>query len=1035
MFLIFPRRSPLLFFGDKAVVKLWPHRALVTTALAIVLVAVPASALDPDRRISQYAHSAWRMQDGPFGSAPNTITQTTDGYVWIGTMSGISRFDGVRFVSWNPPGGEVIGRARIIVLQGTTDGSLWIGTDRNGVWQWKDHTLTSYLSSETLIASILEDNRGSIWITRANVLDGSGPVCEIRSGQAHCYNIVKQVGPTCCFVIKKDSAGSIWLGSGEGFTVWTPEGSAFKTYKVGGSHPHSGGVYSILVAPDTTAWIGVSDPGRGKGLQHFAHGKLGPVRIGGWDSSKEGVYALLLDRHGALWVGTSANGVFRIYNSNVDHFSASDGLSGDLVSHLLEDREGNIWVSTSRGVDCFRDLAVSTFSTREGIGTNEVDSVLATRGGSVWIGGDGVLDNFSKGNIRVYGSGKGLPGQQVTSLMEDHNARLWVGIDETISILENGKFTEIKRPNGKPMGFVVGITEDAEDNVWLEISGNPRELVQIRNYHVKRVFSAPEVPDGQKVGADPHGGIWLGLLNGDLARYREGKLDTFHFPRKKDSMVNQVSAEPDGSVFGATDFGLIGWRQGKQQILTRENGLPCDAINSFVRDRAGAIWLYTQCGLVRIPHEEFEGWWRNPSARVRIRFFDSTDGVQPGYSPFQGAALARDGKLWFANQGGLQMIDPEHLPSNSFLPPVHVEEITAAGRTLSAANDRHLPAFTRSVSIRYTALSFVAPQRVRFKYMLEGQDNVWQDAGTRREAFYTNLRPGDYRFRVIACNNDGVWNETGDSIDFSIAAAYYQTKWFVALCALTLAVVLWLFYLMRLKHAQEQVEQRLGERLDERERISRELHDTLLQGFQGLMLRFQAVMKMLPPQEAAHQMMEKVMDHADEVLLEGRRSVQGLREAGAAGGDLAETLHRCGQELAEGGATLFALSVLGTPVPINPIVREEIFRIAREALLNAFQHAKAVKVEVELTYSRRTICLRIRDDGAGIEPSILSAGRPGHWGLSGMRERAQKIGAKLNIWSRHGAGTEIDLTIQVKAASSIKRKRPFWRRLRPYREH
>jgi signal transduction histidine kinase len=412
-----------------------------------------------------------------------------------------------------------------------------------------------------------------------------------------------------------------------------------------------------------------------------------------------------------------------------------------------------------------------------------------------------------------------------------------------------------------------------------------------------------------------------------------------------------------------------------------------------------------------------------------MRIFDSIDGVQPGLAPFQGAALSPDGKLWFANESVLQVIDPDHLPRNTVPPPVHVEEVTADRRAFSTSAGLKLPALTRDIAIRYTALSFVAPQRVYFRYMLEGQDNTWQEAGTRREAFYTNLAPRSYRFRVIACNNDGLWNETGDSFSFTIEPAYYQTAWFAFLCVAAAVVMLWLLYILRLRQARDQIEQRLCARLEEREQIARELHDTLLQGFQGLMLRFQSVLKMLPANEPVHKAMESVLERADEVLLEGRQSVQGIRKDGADSAALEEALAECGHELAETYTTDFTVAVVGTPQALGPVIFNEVYRIAREALFNAFQHAHATKIEAELTYGDEGVFLRIRDNGIGIDPDFLCNGKTGHWGLSGMRERAQKISAKLNFWSQPGSGTEMELAIPVKVPFSGVRKFPLWMRI------
>jgi signal transduction histidine kinase len=518
-------------------------------------------------------------------------------------------------------------------------------------------------------------------------------------------------------------------------------------------------------------------------------------------------------------------------------------------------------------------------------------------------------------------------------------------------------------------------------------------------------------------------------MSGDIARYRQGKLETFHYPHEVDSLVNQIDVNQDGSVLGATAFGLLGWRAGRQQVLTVRNGLPCDSVNSFVWDSVGALWLYTQCGLVEIAGREIQQWWGNSSATLKTRVFDASDGARAGFANFQGATRSTDGKLWFVNTSALQMIDPLHLPVNTIPPPVHLEEVMVNGKALSPTNDLHLAALTRDIAIRYTALSFVAPQKVRFRYMLEGQDKTWQEAGTRREAFYTNLAPASYRFRVMACNNSGLWNEAGATWTFQIEPAFYQTGWFRLLCVLTAIAICVSLYLYRLKQATAQIQARLGGRIVERERIARELHDTLLQGFNGLVLRFEAVMKKMTFEDPAREMMAKALERADEVLLEGRLRVRDLRSELPSSGDLAQSLAECGEELAKQSTISFSLTVQGSPQALDLNAFDEVYQIGREALQNAFSHSRASKIEAEIFYEKAMLRLRVRDDGSGIDQEILNGGRPGHWGLSGIRERARTLGATLNIWSNPGAGTEVDLTVPAKVAYLKPPVTIHWRRL------
>jgi signal transduction histidine kinase len=342
-----------------------------------------------------------------------------------------------------------------------------------------------------------------------------------------------------------------------------------------------------------------------------------------------------------------------------------------------------------------------------------------------------------------------------------------------------------------------------------------------------------------------------------------------------------------------------------------------------------------------------------------------------------------------------------------------------------------LPTHTTNVRIEYTAGSLTIPERVRFRHRLEGLDRDWQDAGDRREAVYTNLGPGKYTFHVIAANNDGVWNSIGASLPFTIAPAFYQTRWFYALCALICVGLLWILYMMRIRQISSQVRGRLEERLAERERIARDLHDTLLQSIQGLILRLRATVARLPKQMEAYSQMEQALERADEVLTEGRDRVKYLRASPSLDTDLPRAIESVGEQMATSLTARFRLKVDGISRDLHPIVLEEALFIAREALVNAFRHANAHQIEVEISFGKTELLVRIRDDGEGIGAEVLQrGGRDGHWGLLGMRERAKKIRATLTIWSKSGAGTEVDLRVPANVAYRPlhrMRRRPWWR--------
>jgi signal transduction histidine kinase len=444
-------------------------------------------------------------------------------------------------------------------------------------------------------------------------------------------------------------------------------------------------------------------------------------------------------------------------------------------------------------------------------------------------------------------------------------------------------------------------------------------------------------------------------------------------------------------------------------------------------DDSRALWAYAACGLFRIGRTELDTWIAHPTRRIEVTFWDAADGVQlvaapSSWGPF--VARSADGKLWFLGGEGIQVIDPHRLSFNTVRPPVHVERLIADQEIRSqrpadggTAPSVRLPARVRDLQIDYTALSFAAPEKVRFKYRLDGQDSDWREVVNERHVQYSNLRPGTYRFRVIAANNSGVWNEQGDLLEFSIAPAYYQTAWFAALCAAGALGLLWAGYRIRVRQLHHHFEMVLEARVSERTRIARDLHDTLLQSFHGLLLRFQTVSHLWADRpELAKEKLDVAITEAARAITEGRNAVQGLRESTVGTTDIADAINTLGAELAaargDRQAPAFHVTVEGEPRPLHPILRDDIYKITTEALRNAFWHADATNVEVEIRYDRQQFRLRVQDDGKGFDEALLPRqAAAGHYGVPGMRERAALMGGTLTVWSKEGAGTAVELCI------------------------
>jgi signal transduction histidine kinase/ligand-binding sensor domain-containing protein len=1005
-----------------------PHKLLAVFFL-LLFAATPALAVDPGERITQYAHSAWRTREGVFEGTPEVITQTSDGYLWIGTNIGLVRFDGTHFTPWNFQNGQRLSDPRVFSLAGGKDGSLWIGTGY-GIERLRNGALTFYPQITGRIESIVEDAAGTLWLVRTQATDGRGPLCSIDSDdRVRCYGSADGVPFPLAIGVQIASAGELWIAGYDQLCRWTPRSSVTYFRRAHPHHETFASVKGIATAPDGSLWAAIDQATSVFQLQHFKNGEWSKLNFPAIPVRDADINALFVDRDNMVWVGTLHHGIWRIRNHEVDHFGRMDGLSSDWVGSFYEDAEGTIWVGTSEGIDNFRDLCVTSFSTQEGLSADGATSLVAGRDGTVWIANVEALDALRGNRISSIRTGHGLPGSNVNTLLEDHAGRLWAGIDDGLWVYDGHRFRAIRRADGSPLGIVFAMAEDIRHTIW--VRAGPSSLDRIENMRVTSEMTSPQIATAYALAADPRGGLILGLVNGDLLEYRDGAMQTLAVPIGTEGarQVRDLLVEPDGSVWGTTLDGVFRVKDGVRRTLTTRNGLPCDEVFALIKDKHDALWLYSRCGLIAIRKSQWSAWWDHPDGLVRFDLFDALNGVFPGLTSLKPqTARTPDGRLWFVNGQIVQMIDPDHLRLNSRPPPVNIEAVTADHVSYALEGSLLLPARTHDLEIEYAAMSFVAPERVRFRYWLEGFDRGWHDVANRRQAFYMNIPPGRYRFRVAACNNSGVWNNGGATLSFAILPAWYQTLWFRVSGLLSLILLGYALYLLRMRQYAEALRVRFNERLDERVRIARELHDTLLQSFHGLMFKFQAVRNLMPQKpESAMQVLDEAISATERALAEGRDAIRDLRPEPAAEHDLADLFTAVGQELsaarpANGHIPGFCVIVEGRPKRLSPLLQDEIYRIGREVIRNAFHHAAAGHIEVELLYNEHELRLRIRDDGKGIDPRDLSVSeRSGHWGLAGIRERAQRIGSSLKFWSEAGAGTEVE--VRVPAAMAYEKPR------------
>jgi signal transduction histidine kinase/ligand-binding sensor domain-containing protein len=1017
------------------------RKFLHKTAGMALMLGLAAVLLDPAAwpsplPVTEYHHTMWTADNGL--GAVFDIEQAPDGYLWLTTSTGVFRFDGVRFQSVEEATNGAVQNSEIHSAFLSPTGGIWLKTRAAGLLFWKDGRLTVFTDRRCTpalqIEGLAEDQDGALWVQGSGGLFRMrGPVCE-PIGAEHGY---PGGFPAAILVDRK---GTVWVRTLAGDLLFLPRGqSSFQSIRYAAGPITAAFVLAaptrnafLHQAPDGAIWL--SDT---YGLRRVVDAAGAPLPSPPSTNSPKndiqfGDFSFAAD--GSLWAVTD-RGVRRF--DQVDRwptpaatqaapgegFTTGQGLSSNAAWKVLIDREGSVWVGTNSGLDHLRRTPLHTLALPQ---TAEHDfGVTAGDHGSVWTGNRSLplTEIGADGDIRRFPETNGT-----ICIRRDRSGAIWSagGGDSRLWRYSGTGLTLLPSPEEEKAGPVVSLAVDRNNDLWISTAIGGTYLLR------HGVWSSQNEALGKRSGligamaGDEAGNVWFGFAN-NLVRWDGSAYQKFSFPNGARGVSESTLSVRGDRVWLGGPGGIELFTHGHFYLLRwKDNDLP-GRVSGVIETGTGELWANGFSGITHVPADELTRWLRDPMSAISGERLNALDGL-PGFSaeriPEPSIAESREGRLWFATTKGITWLEPAKLRENRnpLPPPVLISSILSDGKTYVASNGLSLPARTDKLEIDYTALSFAVPERVQFRYKLDGVDDGWQDAGTRRQAFYTSLSPRRYRFHVIACNNDGVWNEAGATTEFSIAPAWFQTAWFTALCVCVLLLLLWTLYQLRLRQLAQQFHLGIEARVDERTRIARELHDTLLQSFNGLLLRFQAVSNLLPARpDEAKQRVDSAIEEAARAITEGRDAVHALRSTGSAAADLAESIGNLGKELlsqpANDETPEFRVQVEGTPRSLNPIVRDEAYRIAAEALRNAVRHARARQIEVEIRYSEQQLRLRIRDDGKGIDRTLLDRDHaPGHWGLRGMRERAKLIGGILEIWSELNSGAEIELTVPAASA-------------------
>jgi ligand-binding sensor domain-containing protein/signal transduction histidine kinase len=973
-----------------------------------------ACALDPNRLPSQYVREQWTTDTRFPGGAVNGIAQTADGYLWIGTDRGLIRFDGFNFrpVSF----ASITTASNVPILQLVTDagGELWVRPQGADLLRQQDGKFESVRYGPDAITAVSKDNEGGVLVS------------DIEQGTFRFMaNHIRKLGPSSPPVISmaETTDGKVWLGTlGDGL-FFLAGGRA--TNVVSGLPDRK---INSLLPIDEDLWVGT-----GTGVYHGDGNGFRRLELPSFLGNVE-VLSLLRDHDSNIWVGTT-RGLLRI-NAKGISFSEENELRGDGgINVLFEDREGNLWIGGARGLGRIRDSGFVTYSSVSDRRFENNGPVYVDPEGRIWFApAQGGLYVLQTGRVQPVTS---IPPNEVVYSISGLADVVWLG-------RQRGGLTRLRLRNG-----VIASQSYTEANGLAQNS----------------VYAVYESRDGS---------VWAGTLNGGVSKFQDGHFTTY---KTTDGLasntVSSILETRDGAMWFATPDGLSSFSNGQWRTYTTVDGLPSPEVNCLFEDSSGTLWSGTSAGLAffasnrfQVPHESPEvlgeqvvgiaedmmgRFWiatshhvlRVPSDKllsgivkaVDVREYDQADGLESTEGVKRSESVVSDsaGRIWFSLRSGLSVVDSSRITDSSVPAVPHVEAITVDNNPVDLGGSVRIPPSPRRITFEFTGLSLAVPGRIRFRYFLQDFDKSWSQPVAAREAVYTNLGPGSYRFRLVASNSEGLWNGPETAIALNVAPAYYQTTWFRSSLAAVFVAMLWGLYRLRLYQLAREFSAQTGERA----RIARDLHDTLLQSFQASLIQMQTARNIFPrrPQEAI-QTLDNAIGGAEQAIDEGRRTIQDLRTTAAPRSNLDCLLTAAAQEMAAADSNrthpLFSVTVEGAPRILSPALQDEVYRIGREALRNAFRHAHASHIEAEIRYDRRHLRLRIRDDGKGIDRNILEEGaRAGHWGLPGIRERSKRIGGRFDIWSEAGAGTEIELTVPASRAYA---KAQAGRRFRLFRK-
>jgi len=1005
-----------------------PFRTLLTTGLITVWLACPANAIDPNRMISQYIRTHWETERALSGGSVTALAQTADGYLWIGTQKGLFRFDGVNFESFHQasPNAFPIGPVQQLVADG--HGNLWILLQNTKLLRYY-HGKFELGRDEAEFGITAIGKRSDGTILFASLAYGA---LTYRDGKFE--------------VLDRSSTSAIPVGATTGQAA---DNLSSRLSWATGVAPHrfaepNSAVFSLAETDDGKLWLGTED----KGLFYSLNRKVESIATG--KTNRKINCMLALPNH-ELWIGTD-QGMLRWNGTSITTSGIPAALRQIRILSMVKDRDANIWVGTATSLARVNANGVS-IEPRYSKNNGGVTALFEDREGNLWVGSAEGIDRLRDSSFITYAPAR-LQSESSGPVYVDEDGRTWfapfAGGLHWLKAATSGSVTNdnlgkdvVYSIAGGKHELWIGRQQGGLTHLYGSGLTNSKTYTEADGLAQNAVYAVQQSRDGS---------VWAGTLSEGVSVYRNGRFTTFTSANGLASnTVVSIAETPDGTMWFATPRGVNALSQGRWRTFAARDGLPSENVNCLKPDASGALWIGTASGLaiiesgrVQTPNnmpaalreqilgiaaDQFGWLWISTSNHVLrvqrdklrsggltetdMREYGLEDGLHgmEGTKRHQSVIADRSGKIWFSMNRGISVVDPARAVVSSAPAIVQVEGLTADGNPVTLQNPIRFPGVRRKITFTYAATSLSIPDRVQFKYKLEGEDDAWSKPVSAREVTFNNLGSGQYRFRLIASNSDGLWNSAEAAVPFVIEPANWQTWWFRLSGILVIGLAILMFFRLRVLALKRQMNMRFEERLAERTRIAQELHDTLLQGFLSASMQLHVADDHIDANSPAKPFVGRVLELMANVIDEGRNAVRGLRPASQESLDLELAFSRIQQEIDTPPGIDFRVLVEGKPRALKPMIHEDVYRIGREALVNAFRHSAASNFEVEIEYAPVHLRLLVRDNGIGIDPEVVRAGRDGHWGLSGMRERAERIGARLRVLSADATGTEVELSV------------------------